>query len=803
MKAVLAKTENRPDFHRLEYFRNAAALVPDISDDDPGVSIMVCPDRNPEIHFSCGCRMYRKKKHCNHIGEISSLVSPTDCLAFDGRFRRSIWFHLATVFQEMYRLKPDAVSHREEETLVLMPADALRIEYLSKGRLPESSPISENRLLLERCGIAPEEKPFNRGEIIDMLRRATLTETEYQMIKKGVRTRRQSLEESFWFKLFYHCMRISDVESTAISGEMDMSDGLFSIRCRDMLGPMMTVSVPHAAVPALISQLAGRLDNQGRFTVHPHPLTSIVKVSADDQNRLVLKLHFLFSDGKGNTAAIDRSRVRQFQYGDLFYLPEQQLFASVSDPDHLIETFGGKLTRRIRPEKVPDILEKLGRDLFAPPNIIDESIQNITVFKDCSRIEVTPEAIDRDWCWLSVHYGFGEDVSVSLADIYQAKLAKKRFLPVSRGWIDVAAFDLDAFTGQPGNPVLAALAAGNRNLKLSRLDLFRLKAATDKPVMISGNTAGAQDLAALLELKSPAAFTQPAGLSSPLRDYQKYGVEWLTFLYENRFGGLLCDDMGLGKTHQVMALMVWLLEERKVDQPFLVVCPTTVISHWERKIQQHAPALKPVVYHGYNREFPSRAVPGRVMITSYGILLRDAGVLSEKIFALAAFDEAQSIKNADTLSYKAASAIRAEIKIGVTGTPVENRLTELKALMDLVLPGFLGEDDRFAFRYGADSSSSMPKRRRELRRLISPFTLRRMKTSVLSELPEKIEDIRYCTLTDIQVRLYREASGRTGGRIRKDLQSGKSRIDYIHIFALLMLLKQICNHPALVKDNRG
>ncbi|MGM0786853.1 MAG: DEAD/DEAH box helicase, partial [Thermodesulfobacteriota bacterium] len=166
-------------------------------------------------------------------------------------------------------------------------------------------------------------------------------------------------------------------------------------------------------------------------------------------------------------------------------------------------------------------------------------------------------------------------------------------------------------------------------------------------------------------------------------------------------------------------------------------------------------------------------------------------------FSAAAFDEAHYIKNPDTKTYSAAEAVKADLKIAVTGTPVENRLGDLKALMDLVLPGYLGSDDEFRLRYETGERRG----RKELRRLVRPFTLRRTKTAVLGELPEKIEDIRYCRLTDSQVRLYRDAVARRGKNLRRQIMHADKDIPYIHIFALLTLLKQICNHPATIAES--
>jgi SNF2 family DNA or RNA helicase len=188
-----------------------------------------------------------------------------------------------------------------------------------------------------------------------------------------------------------------------------------------------------------------------------------------------------------------------------------------------------------------------------------------------------------------------------------------------------------------------------------------------------------------------------------------------------------------------------------------------------------------------------------VLLTSYGILRNDIEQLKRIPFPVAVFDEIQSIKNQQTLGHEAATQLGAAMKLGLTGTPIENYLSELKALLDLTVPGYLGSDENFDSRYikpiELDPTGA---RRATLSRLISPFTLRRLKRTVLKELPEKIEDIRTCNLSEDQVKLYRDAISSRGEGLVDTLKKGREPIPYIHIFALLNLLKQICNHPALV-----
>jgi SNF2 family DNA or RNA helicase len=209
-------------------------------------------------------------------------------------------------------------------------------------------------------------------------------------------------------------------------------------------------------------------------------------------------------------------------------------------------------------------------------------------------------------------------------------------------------------------------------VRFSAVDLLRLMSSIAKPVSVEHDDQRAKIVRRLL---SPAAaMGRLKGMVTSLREYQLKGVAWLRCLYETGLSGLLCDDMGLGKTHQAMALMAWLKERRKVKEPFLVVCPTTVLSHWVKKIREHSPGLKATAYHGDQRDLDAAIGGSEVLVTSYGVLRNDIGRLSAATFSLAVFDEIQNLKNRETLSYQAACAIQARMRTGLTGTPIENSL---------------------------------------------------------------------------------------------------------------------------------
>ncbi|MBW2180532.1 MAG: DEAD/DEAH box helicase family protein, partial [Deltaproteobacteria bacterium] len=325
----------------------------------------------------------------------------------------------------------------------------------------------------------------------------------------------------------------------------------------------------------------------------------------------------------------------------------------------------------IEKAEVPDFLEKFGNDLRKGPYLLDNQVKNLKIFKQYDKIEITLDAIEREWTWISLEYRFG-NTDISLQQLFNARQKGKRFIETKEGWIDLHSKKLEELKVLPD------------------LGEAEIEGRKDHSLTLLNN---------ILELKSITPLPQFRGMTSRLREYQKIGVEWLWFLYENGFGGLLCDDMGLGKTHQIMAFMLCLHENGYAKDPFLVVCPTTVLSHWQRKIIEHAPGLNPVTYHGGARNLKEAMAGCKLLLTSYGVMRRDIEMLEKINFSIAVFDEIQHVKNSKTLGYGAAKNVKAAIKLGLTGTPIENALTELKSLMDLTVPNYLGRDTDFITRY--------------------------------------------------------------------------------------------------------
>lgn len=295
-------------------------------------------------------------------------------------------------------------------------------------------------------------------------------------------------------------------------------------------------------------------------------------------------------------------------------------------------------------------------------------------------------------------------------------------------------------------------------------------------------------------------FLDISRLKATLRPYQEQGLNWLWFLYCHGLSGLLCDDMGLGKTHQTMALMAAVMndDEEKTNK-YLVVCPTSVIYHWQELLKRFLPDLRVCTYYGLERTLEDFETNYDLILTSYGILRTGRDDLKPYQFELAIFDEIQIAKNHASQTYKALRSIKAQMRLGLTGTPIENRIRELKSLIDIVLPSYMPIDPVFreVFILPIEKNQD-PEKKALLGKLVKPFILRRKKSEVLTDLPEKIEEIAYCDLSKEQKELYREVAFKMRDTIYQDLKDNAKPVPLVHVFSALSTLKQICDHPALI-----
>ena len=307
------------------------------------------------------------------------------------------------------------------------------------------------------------------------------------------------------------------------------------------------------------------------------------------------------------------------------------------------------------------------------------------------------------------------------------------------------------------------------------------------------------------KLRSQPEITVPQNINASLRPYQQRGFNWLCKNYQLGFGSILADDMGLGKTLQTITF----LQKLKNDGVFknkkvLVVVPTGLVSNWLSEFEKFSPEISVFTYHGHDRDI--KKFNSDIMLTTYGLMRLDVEKIKKIKWAVMIIDEAQNIKNQASAQSKAVISVSADVRVALSGTPVENRLSEFWSIMNFVNSGYLGSAKRFSETYANPIQNLGDKTRAEkLKKITAPFMMRRLKTdkSIISDLPDKIEQNEYVQLTASQAAIYQqtveEALNEIKGVNAVNQQSLFKRQGLI--LQMILALKQICNHPALFLKN--
>ncbi|KAF7359286.1 TBP associated factor [Mycena sanguinolenta] len=336
-----------------------------------------------------------------------------------------------------------------------------------------------------------------------------------------------------------------------------------------------------------------------------------------------------------------------------------------------------------------------------------------------------------------------------------------------------------------------------------------------------------QFLTQLLDGSKVEEYKIPVKIEAELRKYQQDGVNWLAFLAKYQLHGILCDDMGLGKTLQSICILSSKHFERaerhketrspdSVHLPSLIVCPPTLTGHWYYEVLKYAGNLRPILYTGNARE-RNRLLPKLttydIVITSYEVVRNDVAQLQDLHWLYCILDEGHVIKNAKTKLTKAVKCIRAQHRLILSGTPIQNNVLELWSLFDFLMPGFLGTEASFNERFGKPILSNRDGKAKNgeaaalaleaLHKQVLPFLLRRLKEDVLNDLPPKIIQDYYCELSEMQKYLYDNFSkSQALASVEEAVQSGGGDKQQQHIFQSLQYLRKLCNHPAFVlKDD--
>ncbi len=450
------------------------------------------------------------------------------------------------------------------------------------------------------------------------------------------------------------------------------------------------------------------------------------------------------------------------------------------------------LSFTVAPNDIPAFLAANHAPLRFADNIVEPELLQLQIRDLPDRLIIDEFEEHDDWCYLSCRYGLG-NTSITLQEILSARAEKRACMP-GREWLRLDGTPLSWL-----HDLTEERLHADGRIRLSYRELLALTSLIPEVKVALRKRTPRQRLTSLLDAE---AWSDAASLpESPahLRPYQRNGLAWLYRLHRLGIGGLLADDMGLGKTHQALAL-VQVVVKAGAGGPILVICPASVLLGWAEKITRFYPDLDHGLYYGPQRNL-AEVQDRRLILTTYGIVRQDQELLQPLAFELIFLDEIQHLKNPATGVHQAVAALKSRVKIGLTGTPVENSLQDLRALFDICLPGLLGSRRQFErmCEMPISDNPSGPVRER-LSRLIHPFLLRRSRIQVLTELPDIIEDDRLCELSDDQVGLYRQVIDEMATD-PENLDDGESAPSSIMILTLITRLKQICCHPCLVQDS--
>ncbi|MDA3879137.1 MAG: SNF2-related protein [Prolixibacteraceae bacterium] len=404
----------------------------------------------------------------------------------------------------------------------------------------------------------------------------------------------------------------------------------------------------------------------------------------------------------------------------------------------------------------------------------------------------------RDWFEADVEIAFGDN-KVSLSDVRKSLIKKEKYIKLADGTIGLLPQEwLDKF---------------ERYLRAGEIKEGKIRISKTKFPLIDDLFDNIKDEEVLKELSEKTrklkSFSEikkvklPTGIKGTLRHYQKEGLNWLNFLHEFKWGGILADDMGLGKTLQAITFLKKISTKSKA--PSLVVVPTTLIFNWHNEIEKFCPSLKALFHYGPDRtKSTDHFNEYHVIITTYGHIINDIIFLKDIKYNYIILDESQAIKNPASKRYKSVKVLKANNRLAMTGTPIENGTFDLYAQMSFVNPGMLGSNKQFRedFSTPIDRDSNQ-KRASELQKMVSPFILRRTKEQVATELPPKTEDIIYCTMDDEQRKVYDAYRNEIRKQLLNKIEEDGLERSKIHILEGLTKLRQICDSPSMLSDNEN
>jgi len=459
-------------------------------------------------------------------------------------------------------------------------------------------------------------------------------------------------------------------------------------------------------------------------------------------------------------------------------------------------------------------VKKISEGIFTPrKDPIDFLLKHFSIFKEMGFEILGQESLEKlkinisnpkvsfnvtsgiDWFDVKTEVDF-DGTTVPFSELVELIKQKKKYLKLSDGSSGI----LPAKWIKKFQQSLSFGELEKDSIRFSKIQALALESIIDDADDFETDEKFKEHIEKLKSFEKIKKQTIPRSFKGKLRDYQKFGLDWLFFLKEYSFGGILADDMGLGKTIQTIVL---LLKEKSQNKTYtnLIVAPTSVVFNWIDEINKFAPSFTVLNHTGIDRERKDNSVFRNydIVITSYGLLLRDFELLQNFQFHYIVLDESQKIKNPNSKTGRVVRKLKSDYRLCLTGTPIENNLTELWSQMAFLNPGLLGSfkkfNDTFVKVIPKESDQTTIKL---LKQTIYPFILRRTKEVVAKDLPEKTEAVHYCEMEKDQERVYTFWKNSIRTEILKEIEIKGIKKSGFKVMEGLLRLRQICNHPVLV-----
>jgi superfamily II DNA or RNA helicase len=782
----------------IEFIRNVALLY-----DKKGQRMTICvpaesKKKKNKIFCSCSNGSYAT---CSHASELSNgyqqLLDNYKGELPDTVFQKSF---LRKIFDLYIRVNPSCVDN---------------IQVVLPGKFTSGVSVlnAQGKLLAEAHFIDDIEDRFLGRIMPDKLSRLhfmqnavkfAMSDQEKTLSAMGQKSYRQVTEKSFWFLASYHLFREYGDSGVSLHFGVDHEKSNCFLAWHNGNEPVFKALLPNEIVPNCVEMC-----KTGKLILTDLSIPNVEQEllfridQAENSNNITIN-PVVYCGNQDSRELVDVDR--RYCYHRYLYLPTKKTFINISqDSMKLLATGWGEI-QTVPKDEISEFLEKNAEplslcttdssgggqlDLFATATteINFARIASPALVTSFDNVELNPVKMDETSCTLQINYSC-KNGSVSLVSLLDSKKGKKRFHCSPEMTIDMKSPAINA-------ALVSAKGIGvDGTVTIPKAALMRFKSAALK-MNFSKNNVLSKKIKEMFEFKPLRDFVSLQRFNGELREYQKNCVQWLLFLYDNNFGGLLCDEMGLGKTIETIAFLGALREQRDCHGPHLVVCPASVLEYWERQLKRFLPEIRVQAHYSATRNEKLDVSTFDVLVTSFGILRNDNELLSSIKFQIVIYDEIQQLKNSSSLSFAAAVNVDAVMKLGLTGTPIENNAHELKTLFNVTIPGLFSMDlDNEQGRFMDEQSAGMSEgERKSVQRIIEPFMLRRLKKAVLTELPEKIEEVRYCELMGGQRALYKEMLDERGGVLLETLKKSEEPIPYIHFYSLISYLKQICNHP--------